>query len=757
MKKFFLFIVVAAIVLFHPSVSRAQTDVSRPAITVMNIVRGNGLGHERDDLLTSLQAQWQVTKDENINATWLFQYGALENKGITAFAKQEMKGQEFGLLFEIDNNFAKKAGVQFRGQGAWYFSDGLLLVSYDVGERRRLIDTAFAKFKDVFGYYPKTVGAWWIGGDSLTYMQKRYGITSALRAADQFNLDFYSIWGTPWDIPYLASKNNEGMPAASYSDSSKVVMLQWAIRDPLRGYADPIYSLEDYSMKGYASDYIDHLASIYLQNPFGNMVMGVENGGTLEQFEDSYKTKLTVAKEMAIKYNATIELSKDYAARFLLQHEVFPSNTYFLSTDYNSSDQAFWYLSDHYRVAIHKIQDDIALVDLRNYSNKTAEDFEILPNTQSRLRITEPDFVDSMRFPNRTIHIASTGQALSVKERGHDVELYAGNDLIAKFTRDTLTIFQANNLYRTFIFQQVRVITLIQVISLLCILYFGIIFIYKKNIRASIKDCVLLLLPLCLAFPFLKTGPTFLFDKKETFILLPLAAIRIFPILTTIYVVKILPIVVLFLTHYLCIIKFPGKIKKQVFMMLYILTLFLYLHLPYFPLDKTTYGAVLLCLGAMGVISIGILVFMMIRTRSIKKFVVYFGGVFMVLLLITVTVVVSRSKFALTVYEIDALQFIKNQKKDVVLVDQADYSIRPIYKEVKPILYMNLKLEQEMTGKKWNQVMRPENHILQLSHYDNKIIVIPRYLGSDLSDYEISLLQLKKVFDNAQIAIYEKN
>ena len=317
MRRIIIFLGICFFIFSPQSFHGAKEDSLRPAITIINPIRGNGLGHENDDLLASLKAQWQVTKDEGVNATWLFQYSAMEIPGMTEYAKREMKGQEFGLLFEIDGNAAEKARVRFRGQRAWYASDGLFLMSYDAQERRRMIDTAFFLFKKTFGYYPKTVGAWWIGGDSLSYMQKKYGITAVLRAADQFNLDFYSIWGTPWNIPYLPSRENEGIPAHSYEESVKVVVLQWAIRDPLEGYRDPLFSLQDYMMKGYTPGYVNYLASIYLQKPLGNMVMGLENGGTIETFRQSYKTMLTKAKEMQETGSADILQAQSYAERFL--------------------------------------------------------------------------------------------------------------------------------------------------------------------------------------------------------------------------------------------------------------------------------------------------------------------------------------------------------------------------------------------------------------------------------------------------------
>lgn len=710
-----------------------QTGNQRPAITIINPVRGSGLGHETDDLAASLQAQWLVTNAAGVHATWLFQYGALEDTGITGFAKQQMKDDEFGLLFEIDRNYAEKSRVQFRGQGAWYTSDGLFLNSYDRNERIHLIDTAFAKFKEIFGYYPKTVGAWWIGGDSLTYMQEKYGITSAMRAADQFNLDFYSIWGTPWDIPYLSSKENEGMPAATFDQSAKVVILQWAIRDPVRGFTDPLYSLQDYPMKGYAPAYVDYLASVYLQKPLGHFVIGLENGGTSEKFQQYYKTILSKAKELQISGKADIVLARDFAERFLAQKKVFAGRTHFLSTDFGSKDQSFWYISENYRAAILKTNNTVSLVDLRNYADKTEEDFDILPNSQSHLRINEPAIIDSIRFPDSKILIKTTDEPLTIKENDKTVELYAGTAKIASFSPTGCTIGE-----RTFSFiGQKPGIPSLYIIVVLYILYFGINYSYRRNL--------LLLLPLFLAFPFLINNSTFLFDKKETLVLAGISLFQ-FPVFATVYITKILPLILLIILP-----------KRHVsYWVYYALTVILYLHVPYFPLDKTTYIPVaLIFVGIAAVLTFTTIY--IFRKYSLKNILLPCCAVPVILLSLAVAIVYSRSAYALTTYEINALQVMKDKKKTAVYVEEVDYEVRPIYKAVRPLLYANYRLGQIITGRKWEIVMRPESNVLKLSGFEDKLIVIPRHLGSDISEYEIASLDLIKIFDNAQIALFEKN
>ena len=124
--------------------------------------------------------------------------------------------------------------------------------------------------------------------------------------------------------------------------------------------------------------------------------------------------------------------------------------------------------------------------------------------------------------------------------------------------------------------------------------------------------------------------------------------------------------------------------------------------------------------------------------------------------MVACTVMFSRSKLAITRYEINSLQAIKNSKKNVIYVEQFENSIRPIYKAIKPLLYNYFQILPKITNTKWEVVARPANHILQLTDYDNRLIVIPKYLGSDISEYEIQTLKIKKIFDNAQILIFEK-
>jgi len=757
LKKFiyFLFIVVFCILLF-PSAVFSQKNNSY--ISVINLIRSKELGHEKDDLLQSLKDQYTVTKSQNINATWLLQYSVLEDSEMMSYAKTNMSNQEFGLLFEIDRNFTQKANVVYRGQGPQYFSDGLLLVSYDLEERKKLINTAFEKFKGTFGYYPKTVGAWWIGGGSISYMQKKYGITAALRASDQFNLDFYSIWGSPWSIPYLASKENQGIPAESFENSSKVVNLQWAARDPLRGYSDATFSIQDHFLHGYDMSYVEYLSSIYLAKPLGNIVIGLENGGTLEIFEGFYKNMLTFAKNLEKNGKVNIIVAKDYAEKFLENKAVFSDNDHFLYKDFDSDNQSFWYHSPNFRINIVQEQDKIYLNDFKDYSQKLGEDFNYLPNSQPRLKIYQNSVIDSMYFPQSKILLSEKTGVLSVKDEKGNINLYSGDKEIAKFSNDSV-YFSGNNQNSENFKEENENINLFLIILSLYLFYIAVVYYFNKNIKNTFIYGFFLFIPLFTAYSYLGKGLendiTFIFDKKEILLFYFLPFPYSFSIERSILILQSVPFISLILFHFAFIVKKPEKNNKVFFIIPALFITLMYSHFPYFPLDNITFKMVLVFFVASSGFLFTTFALIYLKNKTKKTFIVLFFTFIFILISAGITVLFSRSKLVITPFEVSALQFVQNSGKNVLYIEQKDYGLGPIYKSEKPLLYENLSFGEKITRVKWNSAFRPKNHILNISNYQDKLIYIPRYLGTDISEYEIDKLNLTKVFDNAQIAIFE--
>jgi hypothetical protein len=63
---------------------------------------------------------------------------------------------------------------------------------------------------------------------------------------------------------------------------------------------------------------------------------------------------------------------------------------------------------------------------------------------------------------------------------------------------------------------------------------------------------------------------------------------------------------------------------------------------------------------------------------------------------------------------------------------------------------------EKLTGTHWQKIVRDGHTPLKFNNIGNSWVFVPRYLGADLSEKEINDNSLVKIFDNAQIAIFER-
>ncbi|MCL4416690.1 MAG: hypothetical protein M1365_08360, partial [Actinobacteria bacterium] len=254
----------------------AKSDNPDQFINIVNPVR---ISSYTKDPVSGLNSEYEEIKKRGLPATWLLTYEVISNNDLVLAIKQMDKSQELGIFMEIAPEFANQAEVVYNKTDSWHRANSVFLSGYTQEDRKKLIDTIFIKFKETFGFYPTSVGAWWIDSYSLEYMKEKYGITANLTCADQFETDGYHIWGQYWGAPYYPSKNHAGIPAQDENSKLDLVTIQWAPRDPLNGYQSSAYSTQDYFALGFNIDYYEKLIRIYAEkhkNSFGQITLGLE-------------------------------------------------------------------------------------------------------------------------------------------------------------------------------------------------------------------------------------------------------------------------------------------------------------------------------------------------------------------------------------------------------------------------------------------------------------------------------------------------
>ncbi len=323
----------------------------------------------------------KLMEDLKLPATWLLQYDTLNALEIVSPLKN-LKGDEIGALLEVSENLATDADVPYLiGDGEWFRADKVFFSGYGREERLRMADKLFEKFKEVFGFYPKSVGAWYIDAFTLNYLVQKYQIVAAVDCADQYSTDNYQIWGKPWGVPYYPSKFNTLTPARTVRNKLPVVKVQWGLRDPKLGFgrqvADSTYSLQANDYQGHHGlgiDYFEKLLETYLktQNQFSQATVGLEvgqEGAFLPEFGRQLEVVAKKRDEKGIRILTLSQFADWYRQKF---PDVSPSHLI-------SNSDVSWYSSPVVRVG----------QDVRFYNEEFVENDEVLADKRHVLyRVT---------------------------------------------------------------------------------------------------------------------------------------------------------------------------------------------------------------------------------------------------------------------------------------------------------------------------------------------------------------------------------
>ncbi|MFH1863507.1 MAG: hypothetical protein ABIJ85_01160 [bacterium] len=399
MKGFFFpVILLAPLFLFANRAEAAENQF----ITIVNPVR---VSSYNPNPAASLESEYGVIFRNNLPATWLLTFDIISNGSAAQVLKKFNNKQELGIFLEVTPKFAEGAGVKYHNAGFWHFANAVFLSGYTQEERIKFIDAVFAEFKQVFGYYPTSVGSWWTDSYSLSYMKDKYGVTANLGCSDQFSTDGYQIWGQPWSTPFYPSKYHTGVPALSKDNKLDVVVLQWAPRDPLNGYSNSTYSTQDYfTIPKQSIDYFEKLVKLYASqngNKFGQVTVGLEGDFTPEAYKGEYAKQMGIVSNLAVSGGYRVTNMKEFSDWY---RKTFPelSPARLIESDdlLGGSKKAVWFQSPHYRLGyiFDKATGEIKIRDFRAYFADLIEPYYQSPNSDINLSIYIPSIFDEINY-----------------------------------------------------------------------------------------------------------------------------------------------------------------------------------------------------------------------------------------------------------------------------------------------------------------------------------------------------------------------
>ncbi|MDB6110214.1 MAG: hypothetical protein JWR69_1964 [Pedosphaera sp.] len=362
--------------------ARQQADASRPRIVnIYNFVRNSDyrVPNSEDVLYEATRQEIQLIKPTRLPATWALQYDALINPRYQKLFKEQLESKdEIAAWWEIPQPLAEKAGLKWRGQHEWDstanvgFSPG-----YSPAERRKLVDVYMADFKAVFGYYPRTVGSWFIDEVTLGYMARRYGIVASCNCKDQVGTDGYTLWGGYWNQAYYPSRLNAYMPAQTKAGQIDVPIFRMLGSDPIyqHGTTPGMWTLEPvYPDAGGSKDWVAWFMNNLIHQPslaFAYTQAGQENAFGWEAMRTGLTLQVALLARQAKAGEIQVKTLAEAGQWFRRKFPLTPSTTVVALDDWKHENRkTVWYNSRFYRINFLWEKGAFFIRDLHRFDEK---------------------------------------------------------------------------------------------------------------------------------------------------------------------------------------------------------------------------------------------------------------------------------------------------------------------------------------------------------------------------------------------------
>ena len=221
------------------------------SVNIMNFARSfepRNLSVEKK-LLDTTRQQLDLVNEFGVEATFLLQYDVIVNDEFVKMIKDRAgENIELGLWYEVVEPLTSACGMKYESSRGWkwdwYIKPGFSM-SYSLEEREILIDEAMRKFREVFGFYPRSVGSWLIDTYTVNYLSDHYDIDAICYCRDQINTDAYTLVGGYFNQAYYPSRNNMFTPAQTPDMQGSVPMIRLLGSDPIHNYDNGKYATPD--------------------------------------------------------------------------------------------------------------------------------------------------------------------------------------------------------------------------------------------------------------------------------------------------------------------------------------------------------------------------------------------------------------------------------------------------------------------------------------------------------------------------------
>lgn len=401
-------------------------------VNIINFVRQcEPRQQDNEFLFDTTKKELELCRQFGFPSTVLLQYDAIIDEKYINLLNEFKENTEIGLWLEIVKPLCEAVGIEWKGRYPWdWRNDVGFSVGYTPEEREKLIDEAFCKFKDIFGYYPDSCGSWHIDAHSLKYMYEKYNIKASCNCKEQYGTDGYTLWGGIYSGGYYPSKNNVLCPAATKERQIDVPVFRMLGADPIYQYdmnlgeadmrqkvisLEPVYDnsgankewvrwylSENFNMKGISLSYAQ---------------TGQENSMGWEDISKGLPFQFEVLKEMQSEGKISIECLRDTGIRFKNEFEFTPPQAQMFDNDIKEKYKTVWYNCKNYRINFLYENGYVKIRDMYLFDENFEEEYLRKKDCSHNCSYFNLPVIDGYRFSDK-----DTKAGIYFRRHGHELQ-----------------------------------------------------------------------------------------------------------------------------------------------------------------------------------------------------------------------------------------------------------------------------------------------------------------------------------------------
>jgi hypothetical protein len=389
-----------------------KNNIHHPRI--VNIINFIRLLEPRDPQITedvlyqTVVKQVEIMNKYKLGGTFLLQYDALMDPRYQKLLKGLLAGAfEIGAWWELPQPLVEKAGLKWRGRYPWdWHADVGFTTGYTPEEREKLADVYMTDFKKIFGYYPKSVGSWFIDAHTLNYLYEKYKIVASCNCKDQVGTDGYTLWGGYWNQAYYPSKLNSYMPAQNAKNQIPVPIFRMLGSDPIRQYdhglgrnVQGVISLEPvYKNAGGSSTWVNWYFDQFVEGEsleYAYVQAGQENSFTWDAMSKGYEIQMPLIARLRKENKVKVETLAESGQWFSKKYKTTPATSLTVNKDLKGGNlKTVWFNSRFYRVNLLWENGTLRFRDIHLFNENFPSIYETQKATSNECTFFTLPFVD---------------------------------------------------------------------------------------------------------------------------------------------------------------------------------------------------------------------------------------------------------------------------------------------------------------------------------------------------------------------------